>query len=35
MLEDRIVALREANKHNIHSDRHLIGSPQLAWGPSG
>jgi 3-phenylpropionate/cinnamic acid dioxygenase small subunit len=25
MLEDRIHALREANKYNIHTDRHLIG----------
>jgi anthranilate 1,2-dioxygenase small subunit len=30
MLEDRIMALREANKYNIHSDRHLIGLPRLA-----
>jgi anthranilate 1,2-dioxygenase small subunit len=29
MLEDRIRALREANKYNIHSDRHLIGLPRL------
>jgi anthranilate 1,2-dioxygenase small subunit len=28
-LEDRIMALREANKYNIHSDRHLIGLPRL------
>jgi anthranilate 1,2-dioxygenase small subunit len=27
MLEDRIRALREANKYNIHTDRHLIGLP--------
>ncbi len=35
MLEDRIMALREANKYNIHSDRHLIGLPRLsgAKGP--
>src|SRR5205814_2263668 len=25
MLEDRIRALREANKYNIHTDRHVIG----------
>jgi anthranilate 1,2-dioxygenase small subunit len=25
MLEDRIQALREANKYNIHTDRHVIG----------
>jgi 3-phenylpropionate/cinnamic acid dioxygenase small subunit len=29
MLEDRIMALREANKYNIHSDRHLIGLPRV------
>jgi anthranilate 1,2-dioxygenase small subunit len=29
VLEDRIMALREANKFNIHSDRHLIGLPRL------
>jgi anthranilate 1,2-dioxygenase small subunit len=29
MLEDRIMALREANKSNIHTDRHLIGLPRL------
>jgi anthranilate 1,2-dioxygenase small subunit len=29
MLEDRIMALREANKYNIHCDRHLIGLPRL------
>jgi 3-phenylpropionate/cinnamic acid dioxygenase small subunit len=29
MLEDRIMALREANKYNLHSDRHLIGLPRL------
>jgi anthranilate 1,2-dioxygenase small subunit len=29
MLEDRIQALREANKYNIHSDRHLIGLPRI------
>jgi anthranilate 1,2-dioxygenase small subunit len=29
MLEDRIRALCEANKYNIHSDRHLIGLPRL------
>jgi anthranilate 1,2-dioxygenase small subunit len=30
MLEDRIMALREANKYNIHCDRHLIGLPRFA-----
>jgi anthranilate 1,2-dioxygenase small subunit len=29
MLEDRIRALREANKFNIHTDRHVIGLPRL------
>jgi anthranilate 1,2-dioxygenase small subunit len=29
VLEDRVRALREANKYNIHSDRHLIGLPRL------
>lgn len=29
MLEDRIMALREANKYNIHNDRHVIGLPRL------
>ena len=29
MLEDRIRALREANKYNIHSDRHVIGLPRV------
>jgi 3-phenylpropionate/cinnamic acid dioxygenase small subunit len=29
MLEDRIMALREANKYNIHNDRHLIGLPRV------
>ena len=28
MLEDRIRALREANKYNIHTDRHVIGLPR-------
>lgn len=28
MLEDRIMALQEANKYNIHWDRHLIGLPR-------
>ena len=30
MLEDRIMALREANKYNIHNDRHLIGLPRFS-----
>jgi anthranilate 1,2-dioxygenase small subunit len=29
VLEDRIAALRDANKYNIHWDRHLIGLPRL------
>jgi anthranilate 1,2-dioxygenase small subunit len=29
MLEDRVLALREANKYNIHTDRHLIGLPRI------
>src|SRR5690348_9899684 len=28
MLDDRIRALREANKYNIHTDRHVIGLPR-------
>jgi anthranilate 1,2-dioxygenase small subunit len=29
VLEDRIRALRDANKYNIHTDRHLIGLPRV------
>ena len=29
MLEDRIMALRQANKYNIHTTRHLIGLPRI------
>ena len=29
VLEDRVSALREANKYNIHTDRHLIGLPRM------
>ena len=29
VLEDRIAALRDANKYNIHTDRHLIGLPRV------
>lgn len=29
MLADRIMALRDANKYNIHSDRHLVGLPRI------
>lgn len=32
MLEDRIRALREANKYNIHTDRHVIGLPRMIDG---
>jgi anthranilate 1,2-dioxygenase small subunit len=35
MLEDRIRALREANKFNIHRDRHLIGLPRIVGSPAG
>ena len=35
VLEDRIGALREANKYNIHSDRHLIGLPRLLGAAAG
>ena len=30
MLEDRLRALQEANKYNLHTDRHLIGLPRIA-----
>ncbi len=29
MLEDRIMALRQANKYNLHTSRHLIGLPRI------
>ena len=35
MLEDRIMALREANKYNIHIDRHLIGLPRVVAERAG
>ena len=35
MLEDRIDALRKANKFNIHTDRHLIGLPRIAAEHAG
>jgi anthranilate 1,2-dioxygenase small subunit len=35
MLEDRIMALREANKYNIHIDRHLIGLPRIVAERAG
>ncbi len=35
MLEDRIAALLQANKYNLHSDRHLIGPPRLVLAEPG
>jgi anthranilate 1,2-dioxygenase small subunit len=35
VLEDRIGALREANKYNIHTDRHLIGLPRVVGDDGG
>ena len=35
MLEDRIMALREANKYNIHIGRHLIGLPRITGARPG
>jgi len=35
VLEDRIGALLEANKYNIHTDRHLIGLPRLVGDDAG
>ncbi len=35
MLEDRIRALREANKYNIHTDRHIIGLPRILGAKAG
>jgi anthranilate 1,2-dioxygenase small subunit len=35
VLEDRIRALREANKYNIHTDRHLIGLPRILRDEAG
>ena len=35
MLEDRIMALREANKYNIHTDRHIIGLPRIVGEEAG
>lgn len=32
VLEDRVMALQEANKYNIHWDRHLIGLPRVFDG---
>jgi anthranilate 1,2-dioxygenase small subunit len=35
VLEDRVRALLEANKYNIHSDRHLIGLPHVVAEEGG
>jgi anthranilate 1,2-dioxygenase small subunit len=35
VLEDRIRALQEANKYNIHTDRHLIGLPRIVAARAG
>lgn len=35
VLEDRIMALQEANKYNIHWDRHLIGLPRFVGEEGG
>lgn len=35
MLEDRIAALRQANKYNLHTDRHIIGLPRIIAAEAG
>jgi len=35
MLRDRIVALREANEYNAHTDRHVIGPLRIVAGEGG
>ena len=35
MLEDRIAALRQANKYNLHTDRHIIGLPRIVAPEAG
>ncbi|HTV89642.1 MAG TPA: aromatic-ring-hydroxylating dioxygenase subunit beta [Stellaceae bacterium] len=35
MLEDRIEALRDANKYNIHNDRHVVGLPRIVGERAG
>jgi anthranilate 1,2-dioxygenase small subunit len=35
MLEDRIAALRQANKYNPHTDRHIIGLPRIIAAGAG
>ena len=34
MLEDRVLALREANKYNIHTDRRELLTPRVPLLPS-
>jgi anthranilate 1,2-dioxygenase small subunit len=29
-LQDRVVSLLEANKYNVHTDRHIIGAPTVS-----
>ncbi len=33
VLQDRIGALRQANKYNIHTDRHIVGLPRILAAP--
>lgn len=35
MLEDRVAALLQANKYNIHTDRHIIGLPRIVAAETG
>ncbi len=35
MLEDRIMALRQANKYNLHTDRHIVGLPRIVAASAG
>jgi anthranilate 1,2-dioxygenase small subunit len=34
-LHDRVVALLEANKYNVHTDRHIVGTPTLVGRSAG
>jgi anthranilate 1,2-dioxygenase small subunit len=34
-LEDRVVSLLEANKYNLHTDRHVIGVPTVSGHVGG
>lgn len=34
-LHDRVVSLREANKYNVHTDRHVIGVPIITGRTEG